>query len=282
MSRRPLRVATPALVVGALGLVAAACGGGSPTAASSQQAAARSPQTTPTTLPGAFGQIAAVSGGGTSLEVQNPQSGQVTVNVSSSTTIIQLVTAAPSDLAVGDCVTANGPKPTTGPFTATAVTISQPGPNGCARGAASAFGGGGFGGGFGRGFRPNGGSTSPRNPNPGRFANLAIAAGKVTSVSGASVDVQPITPPSTTTTRAGRTPPTFESSFTYGPSTRWTKVVTATPSAFAVGQCVAANGPSDSTGAVTAQTITIRPAGPNGCFGGFGAGRNDSTPGAGG
>jgi hypothetical protein len=44
-----------------------------------------------------------------------------------------------------------------------------------------------------------------------------------------------------------------------------------------VGQCARAIGPADSTGTITARTITISTPGPNGCrigFGGRGTGAN--------
>ena len=90
--------------------------------------------TTPPTA--ASGTLAALSG--TSLEVQNPTSGQVTVNWSPTTTFSQTVTVPASTLAVGDCVTATGaaPKSTgkstakskTTSVTATTISISHPGP----------------------------------------------------------------------------------------------------------------------------------------------------------
>ncbi|MHB8449327.1 MAG: hypothetical protein ACYDAQ_02495, partial [Mycobacteriales bacterium] len=49
-------------------------------------------------------------------------------------------------------------------------------------------------------------------------------------------------------------------------STRILVTVTAPASALAVGECVAAAGPTNATGAIAAITVTITPASPNGCL----------------
>ena len=89
--------------VGAAGLAFAACGGssGASTATSAPASPSGSPSgssTTPSTLPGASGTIAAVSA--SSLEVQNTESGQTTVNYTSSTVIRQITTTSASAVAV--------------------------------------------------------------------------------------------------------------------------------------------------------------------------------------
>ncbi|MHB1787735.1 MAG: hypothetical protein ACYCS7_16680 [Acidimicrobiales bacterium] len=250
--------------LGALGLMAAACGGGSSATHPSTQPAAARNSSPSASRPSAFGQLAAVSG--QTLEVQNPQSGQVTVNLTSATVITQTVTATASDLASGECVAATGTKDTSGVISAAAVTISQPGPTGCTRslrGQRGGFGGGS--GGLRGGSARSGVHATGRAGQPRRSASFAVALGKVSSISGTTVQVQVRPPTSTTTTRAARTPITPASSFTFSSTTRWTKVLVAGPSALVVGQCVSAFGPSDSTGAVTARTLAIHPAGPNGC-----------------
>jgi hypothetical protein len=52
---------------------------------------------------------------------------------------------------------------------------------------------------------------------------------------------------------------------TVGAHTTYAKTTPATATALAVGECVMASGQADSTGTVTATTVAIRPAGPNGC-----------------
>ena len=277
--RAPRRAALTAAALAGVALVAAACGGGNPTPAASRTASnANTSNTTPRTpLPGAFGQVAAVSG--ETLEVQNPQSGQVTVNLNGSTVVTQTVAASPGDLSVGDCVVANGTKDASGRVAANAVTISQAGPSGCTRDNAFGGGFGGFGGFGGRRAGSGAPSGAPSGTTrPTRPANFAVSIGKVVAVNGPTVQVEVPPSSSTSTTRAGRTPITPASSFTFSSATRWSKVVTVGPSAVAVGQCVSAFGPSDNTGAVTARRLTLRPAGPNGCFAGFG---RDGGPGGG-
>ena len=110
------------------------------------------------------------------MEVQNQQSGQVTVSWTASTRFSQTVTV-PAAVAVGDCVTATGSS-SSGAIVATAVTISQPSSTGsCTLG----FGG------RGNGNRPPG--TFPRRTPPtsgtlpaGRAAGFSFASGKVTAV----------------------------------------------------------------------------------------------------
>jgi hypothetical protein len=247
--------------VGVLALAAAACGGSS--TASTKPAASQSPTSTtaPASQPGAFGTAAAVSG--STLEVQNPTTGQVTVNLSPTTTYTQTVAGTASDLAAGACVAANaGPGATTTPgqpFTARTVTISQPGANGC---TPQAGGFGGFGPRAGNGGAGGGGGSSTTPPanggNGGR--RLGGAFGKVASVSGPTFVVQ----------GNNRNGASATTTVTTDASTTFTKVVSAGQSNLAVGQCIAAIGPADQTGAVTANSIAIRQPGPNGCFTGRG------------
>jgi hypothetical protein len=213
--------------------------------------------------------VAAVSG--SSLEVQNPTIGQVTVNVTPTTTFRQTVSGTAADLVPGVCVAANGGQGTTAapgqPFTARSVAITQPGNNGCTPQA------GGFGGANGpRAGNGNGSGNGNRNANrngnrTGRFAG---AFGKVTSVSAPTFVVQ----------RTDRNGANTTTTVTTDSSTTFTKVVSASQSALAVGQCVTAVGPADQTGAVTANSITIRPPGPNGCFTGNRRGQGGGNGGA--
>jgi uncharacterized membrane protein len=63
-----------------------------------------------------------------------------------------------------------------------------------------------------------------------------------------------------------------DTTVTVNSSTTYSKVESATSSALAVGECIAAVGATDDTGAVTAKTIGISKAGANGCTQGL-AGR---------
>jgi hypothetical protein len=254
-----------ALIAGALAVGLIACGGGSTPAASTNSAAPpASKPAGPQTPPGTFGTAAAVSA--SSLEVQNPSTGQVTVNFSSSTTFSNTVSGTLADVTAGSCVTVSStatgtsrPAPGT-PITARTVTITAPGANGCTAG--------GFGGGGGGGTRPSGsprpsGSARPSGANgagnPGGFAFGSVSAVTSTgfTVHGAA---------------RGQTPAT-DTTVTVNSSTTYNKVESATSSALAVGDCVAAIGSTDDTGAVTAKTIDISKPGPNGCTQGLGGGR---------
>ncbi len=267
-------------VVGGVALLAttllAACGGGSsksPAAGSSPSPAAAqstgsSGRVGGTVPPGTFGTAAAVSPG--SVEVQNPSTGQVTVKYTASTKFSQTKSVSESAVTAGECVTAaaaassgsssSAAAPTSRPtsFTATTVAISKP-VNGSCAGVA------GFGGGAGR-TRPSGapssfptGARTSGAARPGAFGDFAT--GKVTSVSGSTIVLQV----SDRATKATRT-----DTITVTPSTRYTETVAATSAALKVGECITASGPSDSTGAVTANRIGVSTPGSNGCTAGFG------------
>jgi hypothetical protein len=231
-------VAVVAVTVSACG-TAGTSTAGQPAESSSARAAPAGPR-------GASGTVAALTA--SSFEVQNPRNGQVTVTFTPSTSFTHTVPATAVDLVVGDCALATGaaaatPRPAvpTGPgaaadpVTAVSVMITPVSAgDGC---PADGFGG------PGRGARPAG---------QGRGAP---AAGKISSVSGSGFVLQ--TPDATrtvTTTQA----------------TTFSKDIPTDHSALAVGQCVSAIGPSDDTGTVTASSISIRPAGLQGCQGGFG------------
>jgi hypothetical protein len=85
------------------------------------------------------GKLTAVSG--TTMTVQPETGSPVTVMVTSTTTLTRLVTSSSSRLAVGECVSANGQRDSSGTVKARSILISAPGPNGCTR--AGGFGGGG-------------------------------------------------------------------------------------------------------------------------------------------
>ena len=87
------------------------------------------------------GKLTAVNG--STLTVQ-PQTGNpVTVMLTSSTAVTRLVTSSTARLAVGECVTANGQKDSSGAVKARTILISPPGANGNCTFAGGGFGGGG-------------------------------------------------------------------------------------------------------------------------------------------
>jgi hypothetical protein len=286
----------------------AACGGGS----SSKAAASASPTTsagapsggTSTgapaagsgygSFPGASGSVAAISG--SSMEVQNPESGQVTVSWTGSTTFGRTATVTASSVAAGDCVTVSGTS-SKGVVAAKTVVISQPIDGTCAR---AAFGGRAGGvaarpGGPGGSAGPPPGGSSRSGSRTGRFhrfggaSGFSFASGKVTSLSSTGLVLSGFSSariskkPATGTT----TKPTFTTAtvhVTLASSTVYTEQVKATPSDLAVGDCVTATGKTSSTGAVTASRIQIDSTGDKTCttgFGGFGGGGAGAGTGAG-
>jgi hypothetical protein len=224
--------------------------------------------------PAAYGTAAAIAGN--TVEVQDPATGQVTVTFSPSTGFTQTKSATMAALAVGDCVTAIGQRPTSASpaasgsagasrptsFTAASVSIEpavngscpagfgggggftrpsgSPRPSGSfSRGAGGGFGGGGFGG--------------------GGFGGLAN--GKVSQLSGDTMAVLVIG-------RGGQSDTTDQVTLTA--STSYTQTVTVSSTALKVGECVTAIGSTGATGAVSATRITLSTPGPNGCTTGFG------------
>lgn len=291
------RLFVPAALAGAAGIALAACGGGSVTVTNS-------PTTVPANAaggvgggargpngerPAATGQLAAVTGN--VLEVQDPSTGQVTVDLTASTVITQTAPSSSSALQTGQCVTAAGTKDSAGGVTAASVEINltTTTPD-CSGGLAAfgggagvgggGFGGGGFGGGGGgrgQGGGGGGGGTTRTTLSQAqiqqRLATLGISTGKVTAINGSTVDVQVPPQRSTTTTPSNggngpRIRVTPLPKFTFSGSTQFNETKTAAPSDLTVGQCVTAFGTSDNTGTVTATRLIVRPAGPNGCGGG--------------
>jgi uncharacterized protein DUF5666 len=265
-SRRVRSLPGLLVVTGVVALVVAACssgGGGTTTAAppatqTTRQAAG------PRTPPGAFGTAAAVSA--TSIEVQSRQNGQVTVKFNAKTTFTDTAAATLKDVKVGECVAVTAPSggARATKLTARTVAITPATATGCA--AAGVFGGnaGQAGGSFtGRpdpSFRPRPSGTNRPRGNGNQFGR---AFGEVTAVSATGFTVKGT---------ARGTTPAVTTAVTVNASTTYTRTATATASALAVGVCVAALGPADDTGAVTATSIGVSKPGDDGCAGGFGAG----------
>ncbi len=275
--------------VGVAGIAFAACGGSSAASSTSSSStgspASKGASTTPTSLPGASGTIAAVNGA--TFEVQNTESGQTTVTYTPSTTIHQTTTTTAAAVTVGSCISAFG-KPTSSssstplgePITATTVSVSQPVSGACSPGVGGGFGGtrpGGFSGhgGFGgEGGTPPGGGSRPR-PAGGSFArgSFGAASGEVTAVSGSVVTVNETNP---------QTKKTSSVTVTLTGTTTFTTTQTATAAAIVVGQCARAEGTSSTTGAVTANTLTISAPVNGACTSGFAGFRGGAGGGFGG
>lgn len=282
---RPAASAAASALV--LAAVLAACGGG--TSPNGRAAASPSPTTTTPlgtgaghtgggSFQGATGSVAAITG--SSMEVQDPSTGQTTVDWTGSTTFDHTVTLSADSLTPGSCVTVTG-SPSNGTITARSVTIAPAASSGgCTNGFAGARRAfpGGSPGTRPTGTAPNGAGTGGRGLNRG--AGGSFAAGKVMSSSatslvllGTSFDgfgggARPSTPPTTSA-------PT-DITVTLTPSTTFTEVQPTTSSSLAVGDCVVATGPADSTGAVTARTVRITSSGGRTCS--VGSGRFPGAP----
>jgi hypothetical protein len=239
--------------------------------------------------PAAFGTIAAVSGN--SVEVQNPTTGQTTVDFSAQTKITQQQTVTLAAVKPGLCVTAtsampsatSSAAPSTGApdqprtITATTVLITSPANGSC----------GGFAG-FGNGQRPSGAPRPSQAPSSGaRTGGRGLAdvvSGEVKSVSGTAITVL-------STRRAfgassSATPTVATDTVDVSSATTYSQTVSATGAALVVGKCATAQGSPNSTGVVAATRIAVSTPGPQGCSAGgrfgFGGGRGSGArPGTG-
>jgi len=191
-------------------------------------------------MPGANGKVAEVTG--STAQVQGID-GQVAVTWNGSTTFTKEVGAGLADVTVGDCVlvgstdqTSAGSTPATAVTAATVRIIPKTGDS-CAgemRGPASQGG-----------TPPDGAPSGAPRPQLRRFGG---AVGEVTAVSGHGFTVASAQPGSSTTTPV---------TVSVDGSTTYTTTATGSASDVKVGVCVAANGTTDDTGAVTARRIAV-------------------------
>jgi hypothetical protein len=237
---------------------------------------------------GASGSVAALNG--TSMEVQNPSSGQTTVNWTSTTLFSKTVSESVSAITVGDCVTATGTVSKKSKTTVAArdITVSTPNSTGACGGTSlngrnSSDGGTSAGGppAGGPEFRTGSGGANlpkgaPSGHLPRQLASLSIASGKVTAVNGSTITVSGISvspgslPRSTKDkTKKPTTPKVQTLKVTTTNSTPVSATQTAASTDLAVGDCVSAFGPAATNGAVTASTVHIISTGGGNCRGGF-------------
>ncbi len=295
-SRRPSRRVRRTLTLSVVGTAAALAtlAGTTPAFAAPSGGSTSTPAGAGGRFPGANGTIAAISG--TSLEVQNPQTGQTTVTYTPSTAFQQTIKANASAVTVGSCITATG-KPTKKsskktssksvaqtfgePVTATTVSITQATSGSCTTGFGGFGGAGGTGGArfprTGAGANVPGGEGPGGQRPPGGFrgrssGQFAAASGSVTGVTGSKVTVKEVNP---------RTKKSSSVVVTLTSTTSFSERESAAATDLAVGKCASSFGSADSTGAVTATSITISTPGANGCttgFGGFGGGAAPGGP----
>ncbi|HEY8740645.1 MAG TPA: hypothetical protein VIN56_08650 [Candidatus Dormibacteraeota bacterium] len=230
---------TSTALLGALALGVAACG----STATGGTAAKASPSPSPRVRNGAQGELVKITG--TSL-VLNATAGDVTVTYGASTTFVKTSTGSFADIAVGKCMVATGQKDAAGAVTASGVRLTDKVNGACGQGGPGGAGGG---------ANP---LRSPRPNAQGQNPNFAFASGEVTAVAGTTVTV--------------KTAASGDQTVSVPTTVVVSKSAVAASSDLALHQCVAANGPRDASGQVTARTIQIVPAGPSGCFTGGGRG----------
>jgi hypothetical protein len=83
---------------------------------------------------GANGKVTSLSATGFVVQGRNLAAGadtSITVTTTAATKYVKVLTAGPSALKVGQCITAAGPANSIGAVAARSIRISQPGPNGC-------------------------------------------------------------------------------------------------------------------------------------------------------
>ncbi len=268
MNRRQAFLAAPLLLaVAAL----AGCGGSSTPA--TQSSASVQPLAGASGTPGtgvrpggpaASGITAAISGN--SLEVQNPQTGQTTVDFTSTTTFVSTQRTTLAAVKVGSCVTATGPvTSSTTTLTASSVSITEPVNGSCASRRPGVGGGSG-------GFTRPSGAPTPRFSGTPRLASQSSAAGQVTGVSAKGFAVKGFmrTFGAGAVPRPSASPVSSSITVTVAATTVYTSTGAATQAALKVGLCVTAVGTTGATGAVTARAIAISPPVNGSCLSGFG------------
>ncbi len=281
---------------GLLALGAAACGvsatsGRSATSkVSSASAVGGSGISSATQRPLTIGTVTSVNG--STITVQTTQFGPVSVIIDSATIIHEIEKVPSSSMTVGDCVVATGKRVASGTFAATTVAISKATSTGCTQGIskqANSSSVSPYPGGAGVHYPGEAGvhslssstslSKAQREAIAKRFSSIEVAAGQVISVNGNTVTLHlpkrssssPSLPsPSSTKKAIPRPHFTIASSFTFGPQTTFTETLPATIGAIASGDCVTAFGPANTSGIVTAKTITVSTPGPSGCSSGLG------------
>lgn len=296
-SRGRIWAASAALV---LAVTLAACGGAGRAASGTVNAKSKSHPTTPATAPAdkdvaphaganrpgeteirpsASGEIASISG--LTLEVQDPVTGQTTIDLTPKTAITAAVPAALAQITSGTCISVSGTKSVGGGLEANLVTISGSASGGCLEKGGSTRQNPGFV--FGRGphfgagarFRSGtgkGGTTFTLPPN------RASVFGKVTGVSGSAITVQGIVfsasgVGSFRATLKGTSPEIKAITVSVSSSTKYSKEGLVKATSLRVGECATAFGPANDIGAVTATRLLVTQPTTSGCSATFGTGR---------
>jgi len=211
-----------------------------------------------TQFPGANGKVAAVADHTAQVQGMN---GQVAVTWTGTTTFTKDVNAALADVNVGECVLVGSDDQDASSagsatkVTATSVRITPKTNGSCSAGVRGPSGqdggpGGSQGGSQGDGPQLNG--TPPEGAPSGgqrpQMRGFGGAVGEVTAVSASGFTVAAVTPGSDAKTTV---------TVTVDGDTTYVTTAKGAASDVKVGVCVAANGRTDDTGAVTAETIAV-------------------------
>jgi len=275
----------------AVALSLSACGGSGgaadtatgtePQAATEQATPQAPPQNGQLRRPGASGLVAAVEG--TTAQVQGNDS-QTAVSWTGATAFTAQADGSLADVAVGACVVVRSTDGTSAgatAVTAVSVSVTEPVDGECAGpGGAGGFQGGGQGGGPpAGGARPSGAPRARPSGAPGSMrGGVSGATGQVTGATSEGFTVRSVSfgQPG----EQGAEPQTQDIAVTVTGDTTVTTTVPAAADAVQPGVCVTASGEADTTGAVVATTISVRPAEDGECAGGFGGLGGMRAPGA--
>ena len=239
-------------------------------------------------FPGASGLVAAVSG--RTAQVRSAQSGQVAVSWTSATTFTQQVDGALGDVTEGTCVmvTSADSSDSSDSSGSTAVTAATVRILPASDDGSCGFGGGTGGGMPGGGEMPSGAPSDLPTDMPtdlpsdgaqgGRPGGGLGTVGEVAAVSADGFTVSSTTPTRGQDSDSSADP--VEVTVTVSGDTTYTATADATAAAVKSGVCVAAQGDTDDTGALTATSISVTKAVDGECTTGFGGGMGGSRPGA--
>ncbi|BBY00420.1 DUF5666 domain-containing protein [Mycobacterium seoulense] len=237
-------------VTGATALSVAACGSSNKASPTTSTSTSTSVVTSTTTSPAPANGEARVSGliasvAGNSVQVTQEDNATAAVNFTATTKVTEVTPAALTDVTAGNCVTV---RPARGgqagqPVTAASVKVS-PSVNGtCPKPKAAAPGG-----------SPSPAPSGAPTPPPARPAPVG---GSVASVTGNTINVTGTDPSGNTT----------QTAVTVDDKTKYLKQSSATTDAIAQGKCLTARGTKDSSGALQATSINVRPANDGKCGG---------------
>jgi hypothetical protein len=208
--------------------------------ATTQQTSAAA-TTAPTQRPGASGTIASINGNTLTLTTNQ---GQATVIVGPSTDIEKTVSGTLADIVAGQFVTVAGTTDSNGDITATSISIRPQNQNNFnPSGGTTPF----------TGTRPTGTSTTPGTSRPSNFAGRGTS-GTVDSINGSVLVLTTLQTPQTQVTVNISSDTTIE------------KSVSGSLADLTVGSFVTAFGTADSSGVISAASVTLLPAGQSGRF----------------